>query len=228
VRDSGSGGSRRAVGSRTILFLGLATTALISGAGAGADTGAAATEGAGVGSVASACAGTDADADTPTVTAGGVSLRTGGSLGATAGNAIDSGTKRTGAKPRTAAVCGGVDVADAGVDDPGFDTVGGDAAGVAGAGRDAAGVDAIAADPMGVSAEAVVDEGVAADDVAAEDIAAEDMGVVSIGVANIATAFSSSRSIVAKNMATAPTRTPQATPSRSNANLRRKRTVGAK
>jgi hypothetical protein len=220
VRDSGSGGSRRAVGSRTILFLGLATTALISGAGAGADTGAA-TEGAGVGSVASASgtgADADTDADAPTVTAGGVSLRTGGSLGATAGNAIDSGTKRTGAKPRTAAVCGGVDVADAGVDDPGFDTVGGDAAGVAGAGRDAAGVDAIAADPVGVGAEAVVDEGVAA----------EDMGVVSIGVANIATAFSSSRSIVAKNMATAPTRTPQATPSRSNANLRRKRTVGAK
>ena len=190
---------------------------------------ASAIKGAGVGSVAcAACGGTNADADAPTVTAGGVALRTGGSLGVAAGNANDSGTKRTGAKPRTAAVCGGVDVADAGVDDPGFNAGFVEAAGAVGTEPDAPGVDAIAADPDAVGAEAFGEAGVAADDVAAEDMGVTGIGVTSIGVASIALAFSSSRSIVAKNMAIAPTRTPHATPSRTSANLRRKRTVGAR
>jgi hypothetical protein len=153
------------------------------------------------------------NAGTLTVAAGGVTSRTEESLGAAAGNAIDSGTKRTGAKPRTAAVCGDVDVDDAGVDDPGFDTVGVDVAGAAATGPDVAGIDAVAAGVEDVGTE--------------EGVAADDTGVTSIGVANIASAFSS-RSIVAKNMAMAPTRMPHAAPSMISVNLRRKRTVGAK
>jgi hypothetical protein len=199
--------------------LGLATTALISGAGAGV----AATKGAGGGSGAdTSCAGTDADADAPTVTGGGVSLRTGGSLGAAAGNANDSGTKRTGAKPRTAAVCGGVDVAIAGVDDPGFGTFGVDVAGVDIAGVDATGAAGAWLDAVGIDAIAA---GTEAD--GEEGVAVNGTGVTSIGVANIASAFSS-RCIVAKNMATAPSRMPHAAPSMISANLRRNRTVGAK
>jgi hypothetical protein len=141
-----------------------------------------------------------------------VSLAAGASLGAAAGNAIDSGTKRTGAKRLAATVSCGVDIADAGFEIAGVDD--------ADAARPEPGD--VDADPKAVGAAAVGEESVTA------DRAAEGVGATNIGVASIALALPSSRSIVAKNMATAPTRTPHARPSRSSTNLRRKRTVGAK